>query len=43
VVQALGAVVVGLIFGMYYDAKDDLAEVAWLHDIVDFVPLLLSL
>jgi len=42
-VQALGAIVVGLIFGTYYDAKDDLAGIAWLHNIADFVPLLLSL
>ncbi len=41
-VQAPVAFVVGLIFGIYYDAKDDLAAVAWLHNIVDLVPLLLS-
>jgi membrane protease YdiL (CAAX protease family) len=41
-VQVLSAFVVGLILGIYYDVKDDLAGVAWLHNIADFVPLLLS-
>jgi len=42
-VQTLTAFVGGLIGGIYYDVKDDFAAVAWLHNILDFVPLLLSL
>jgi membrane protease YdiL (CAAX protease family) len=40
-VQALTAFVGGLICGIYFDAKDDFAAIAWLHNIVDVIPLLL--
>lgn len=41
-VQALTAFVGGLVCGIYYDAKDDFAAIAWLHNIVDAIPLLMS-
>ena len=47
VIQATGALVLGLFFGRYYDRTGDLAGAAWLHNIVDglmfIVPLILTI
>ncbi|WP_067933549.1 CPBP family intramembrane glutamic endopeptidase [Alicyclobacillus kakegawensis] len=33
--QAIGALIIGLLLGRYYDRTDDLAGVAWMHNILD--------
>jgi membrane protease YdiL (CAAX protease family) len=34
-IQAVGAFIIGLLLGRYYDRTDDLAGAAWLHNIID--------